>query len=396
MGNVLGPRPRGVIQNEADQGTQYQIFPEDYFAAADVTLYFGDTWIDDCMALQFSLSEKVIPLYSYGSYTADAFARGNRIVQGSFGIAFREAGYLSTVLDQLAHDSYLRPPIADVFQGKNPEDSKFTGRAKQRIEDILQGFVPDARASSEDDPLGLRSPAAVKLWPILKYGMGKKVFIESPMNDPQGLDDVPRYIKTTKMIMTRHGYFTGTIDGFYDEDLVRCIREFQKVMGIYPITGFVDAETRTTIVYAEAMPEKARYASWKESQRNALVGAKTAMAKYEAEVWGRGELLTDQETYPGARNDIAKKYQPYFYGSKAQNSLRARGFDIFITYGPIAEDIEITSGKLGFANREAGLGFNTTVKAIRNVQLAGTQQSVSAANGEPIIEMYTFMAEDID
>lgn len=75
-----------------------------YYSGSDVRVYFGDTWVDEIVEVNFSLQEQVAPIYGYGSYTYDAAARGNRIVVGEFVVNFKEVGYLHTVLDWLSSE----------------------------------------------------------------------------------------------------------------------------------------------------------------------------------------------------------------------------------------------------------------------------------------------------
>jgi hypothetical protein len=77
---------------------EYQLFPEDYFSGCDISVYFGDIWVDEIVSLTFSLVEQVQPIYSYNSKTYNDVARGNRIIQGTFRINFREARYLTSIL----------------------------------------------------------------------------------------------------------------------------------------------------------------------------------------------------------------------------------------------------------------------------------------------------------
>ena len=84
---------------------QYQVntqrYKEDYFTGADVKLYFSDILIDEVTGIQFSMQENVQPVYGYASYVWDKVVRGNRMVQGSFSINFKENYYLLGVLEKL-------------------------------------------------------------------------------------------------------------------------------------------------------------------------------------------------------------------------------------------------------------------------------------------------------
>jgi len=77
---------------------EYQIYPEEYFSGSDISIYFGDVWVDEVVAINFSLVEHVQPIYGFNSYTWDAVARGSRIIQGTFRINFKETNYLNKIL----------------------------------------------------------------------------------------------------------------------------------------------------------------------------------------------------------------------------------------------------------------------------------------------------------
>jgi len=72
---------------------------EDYFSGSDVGVFIGDTWVDDIVTIQYCLTNNKSPVYGYMSENFDAVAKGTRIVQGQFVIAFHEVGYLSRILD---------------------------------------------------------------------------------------------------------------------------------------------------------------------------------------------------------------------------------------------------------------------------------------------------------
>lgn len=82
---------------------EYKRFGQDYFSGSDAKIYFDSILVDTVMNIQFSLSENVIPVYGYKSYTFDAIARGNRIIKGSFRIAFKEAYYLHSIANELSY-----------------------------------------------------------------------------------------------------------------------------------------------------------------------------------------------------------------------------------------------------------------------------------------------------
>lgn len=139
-------------------------------------------------------------------------------------------------------------------------------------------------------------------------------------------------------------------------------------------------------LYKDAGEEYDKHSTKKETAVKPAIGAETRYSKYEKEVWGRS-----------FSNDPDHKYQTYFYtdrervdGTNPQDKLKKKGFDVYITYGPSPENIIENGYKLPDV-----FNFNTTVKAIRNVQLGSTAQTIMV-NGQPIEELYTFMGRDLD
>lgn len=126
--------------------TEYDIFPEDYFSGCDTSIYIGDTWVEDVTGLSFTLYENVKPLYGYNSFTYDQVARGARLVEGQFKIAFREAGYLWTILDhvsQLAHKA--QPHFAYQFnEGTGGQVPDYVSVAQMKIEESLKYYGDSA------------------------------------------------------------------------------------------------------------------------------------------------------------------------------------------------------------------------------------------------------------
>ena len=59
-----------------------------YYSMIDTEIYFGDEYIEDAHDIQWQISQQVMPLYGYNSYLFDEYAKGNRIITGSFTINF--------------------------------------------------------------------------------------------------------------------------------------------------------------------------------------------------------------------------------------------------------------------------------------------------------------------
>ena len=75
----------------------------DYYAGTQAKLYIGGIWVDDIVSVQYQVSTQHSPIYGYASDRFDAIATGTSIVQGTFTIAFREVGYLVSILKQLEY-----------------------------------------------------------------------------------------------------------------------------------------------------------------------------------------------------------------------------------------------------------------------------------------------------
>lgn len=105
------------------------------------------------------------------------------------------------------------------------------------------------------------------------------------------------------------------------------------------------------------------------------------LAAYEAEVWGR-RFSPNAEAF--------RKHNPFFYTGEHMGPLRDHGFDIYAVYGPLPDDVIARNNQLPDT-----VSYNTTVKAVRNIQLYGVSQ-VLGADGRPVEEIYSFIAQDME
>ena len=170
--------PRGVTYI-GDESYEYQLFPEEYFSGADLSIYFGDVWVDELISLQFTLLEQVRPVYGYASRTWDWIARGNRIVAGQFKIAFKEAGYLTTILSHLGMledgDNPIAPKLAYYMHG-DQDAPQWYGSCQERIEDLLDRYHNGDNSNTSDETDPAIVPAGIKILNTdrpstsLKYG----------------------------------------------------------------------------------------------------------------------------------------------------------------------------------------------------------------------------------
>lgn len=105
------------------------------------------------------------------------------------------------------------------------------------------------------------------------------------------------------------------------------------------------------------------------------------MSAYESEVWGDA-FVPEREKY--------RHHVPYFYSGTYMEPLRKHGFDIYIVYGPLPYHVKERLNVLPDV-----ISYETTVKAIRNVQLLSCSQ-VLDPSGRPVEEVYEFIARDMD
>lgn len=96
---------KGVTYKNNPNTVEHQWFPVEYFSGSDVTIYFGDTFLSECLAIEFTIDERVNPIFGYASRTWDCAARGARYVTGTFEIPFTEAGYLEAIITHIGEYS---------------------------------------------------------------------------------------------------------------------------------------------------------------------------------------------------------------------------------------------------------------------------------------------------
>jgi len=76
-----------------------QPYPELYYSGCDVGIFIGDRWVYDIITIQYTLTNNKSPIYGYMSEEFDAVAKGTKVVQGQFAIAFKDVDYLNRILD---------------------------------------------------------------------------------------------------------------------------------------------------------------------------------------------------------------------------------------------------------------------------------------------------------
>lgn len=450
------PTPRGVVYLN-NKSYEYQVFPEEYFSGQDVALYFGDTWVDDIMGIEFKLFEAVTPVFGYASRIWDFVNRSRRYVQGTFRIAFKEAGYLETILDHLAQiGDKARPALAYHMAGQAVP--QFVGQCNDRIEDILARyhygvdprtavlrtgfFGTNISIQSVDRPPTTLQMGDIGEWigrlqQALKNRFGQYCLgVMSTAGWPTlsyNPNTYSEHVKALQQRLTAYGINAGLIDGYFGQKTRDAVGAFQFRAAITR-DGIVGPETKSilgraftidsnfgnvtrlvvcqvqklsnlevngtvgpwtaaiiwpdpapspqTPVPGPGIPSPAAPAPTPPLNNvgNITLSTESRMAQYEQNVWGRS---FDEGATERARLNT------YFYNGPNTKKLYQKGFDIYFIYGPLNQHTEI-EGRLGET-----APFNTTVRAIRNIQFTSLGQIIDN-QGLPIEEVIQFIGQDLD
>lgn len=100
----------------------------DFYSGSQITIWFGNLMIDDINTIQWARTQSKKPIYGYASQQFDAVAKGTVLIQGNFGINFRQRGYLSVVLNEIKY-LYKR------YTG-NQEDDEMLNADKDRWKEV--------------------------------------------------------------------------------------------------------------------------------------------------------------------------------------------------------------------------------------------------------------------
>lgn len=114
-----------------------------YFSGAQVSVFIGDTWIDDIVSISYQTTHQRQPVYGYGSQHFDLMPKGTILVAGEFSINFREPNYLWMVLERYKTFN----PTLTTRSGDSEE--KKMSIIKERIR---QDNITSFNATFPDDP----------------------------------------------------------------------------------------------------------------------------------------------------------------------------------------------------------------------------------------------------
>ena len=89
-----------------------------YYSGSQISIWFGDIWVEDINEISFQYSQQKRPIYGYASQYFDAVAEGQVLIQGNFVVNFKEKGYISYIINNI-------PKLESAVQtAKSGDDTK--------------------------------------------------------------------------------------------------------------------------------------------------------------------------------------------------------------------------------------------------------------------------------
>jgi len=110
----------------------YRTYPYDFFSGTDCKVFFGDIWVDDIITIQYSVSQTKTPIFGYASQYYQGVAMGQVLVNGVLTIAFKEVGYLNSIIGLL--EAQRNRSEASINQKVN--------KIKQDFNETTTPFIP--------------------------------------------------------------------------------------------------------------------------------------------------------------------------------------------------------------------------------------------------------------
>ena len=145
-----------------------------YFSPSQVSVYVGDTWIDDAAGIQYEVRDEKIPVYGYADQYPKAFMRSRTLVTGVLYINFRFKNYLAEAIDKVS------PPSAGFSKYREQQDRAFqkffdANNLTVQEEDIksfggllaksiASRFIPPSVAGVARDFRAIKNALTTKFW----------------------------------------------------------------------------------------------------------------------------------------------------------------------------------------------------------------------------------------
>jgi hypothetical protein len=122
-------------------GIKPGVYNIDWYTSSQVAIFIGDILIDEVTSMNFVVSQNRRPLYGYADTYFRQMSKGQVIVQGSFTINFKEAGYLWLILDNYKK---IMGGTSKLTPWKSSQD-----QYQQNVEKLVNGeFEPGQRTDA--------------------------------------------------------------------------------------------------------------------------------------------------------------------------------------------------------------------------------------------------------
>ena len=107
-----------------------------YFSNVESEIYFGSKEMEDIYQFQFSIDEKVLPIYGYNGYHASELVSGQRIIQGQFILNYTNEQEIKTTLGEIDSSVY-ESVLADDY---HPSGGSMSDPIYNKLFDIMIGY----------------------------------------------------------------------------------------------------------------------------------------------------------------------------------------------------------------------------------------------------------------
>lgn len=209
---------RLTLKYNAGDTREHNIFTEEYFSGADVSIYINGEKMTHISGLSYQIQEQLKPIFGYASRTFDDVAIGNRIVVGM-----------------------LRVPI------HNPEEN-----SSSEIESLIDEVdAENEQAAKDNNYPGWVESALSHLQPLSgstwKAAARPSSAEESRLNSLQSLEgkEFSDELRKTQTQLLKLGYAVE-INGFYDTKTKSVVRQIQSDYNLNQ-SGVLDTETLAVI-----------------------------------------------------------------------------------------------------------------------------------------------------
>ena len=148
--------------NTQDLSVRPGIYSYDYYSGSQCAIYFGSILIDEITSIAFQVQQSKQPLYGYADQYYRTVSKGQVLVQGSFTINFKEAGYIWLALNEykrlqgksthlqpfLDTDEIRKNNVEKIIQFNDTEDKYFIKARNQAIASMGETFTLEQSQNS--------------------------------------------------------------------------------------------------------------------------------------------------------------------------------------------------------------------------------------------------------